>query len=494
MSSPNAFPLPISLTRASRGRAALFGIVVAEVLILIVPGEWWGIGGLAAIGAVLMLGLLTTILGGRGKILLLGWILTFPLGYYFLSFPREGALFTLDRFLVVALLISQSLAVYSEVPRISRTLRNSAVCWTLFVLFSGVAAARAATPLSSFRIWLEAFVFPAVLAWYVLRYFDVRGALSALHVCTCLMATYVTAIGFAEVILLRDLLPLPGGGFVVAGDYTDVAAQILPRPNGPFATNNSFAMVGLVSLFFLLFLRGALAGKMPRWQKLLHRVGVSAALLEALLPLFRSVLISLVVIIIVDVFYQSGWRRFLRVGAIACLGLSFLSLGIVLPSVFEERAESGTLYARIAQQKQTLALFADHPINGIGLSNFTDALGNSKYLTYYEDAEALGSAHNNLGAILAETGLTGFLPFVASQVLLVAAFWKRRASSTDSQLVWKIFMFLFLCYWINGMALTTAYYADLNLWYIFVMAILYKFAITNPEANTPTSPHFAPGI
>jgi hypothetical protein len=66
-------------------------------------------------------------------------------------------------------------------------------------------------------------------------------------------------------------------------------------------------------------------------------------------------------------------------------------------------------------------------------------------------------------------------------VLLVSAFWKlRRSDSRDSKLVWKMFLFLFLIYWINGMALTIAYFEDLNLWYMFVIAALYKFAITCP--------------
>ena len=85
--------------------------------------------------------------------------------------------------------------------------------------------------------------------------------------------------------------------------------------------------------------------------------------------------------------------------------------------------------------------------------------------------------------------MTGFLPFVASQVLFVSAFWKlRQVDSRDSKLVWKMFLFLFLVYWINGMALTIAYFEDLNLWYMFVMAALYKFAITRPETSRQVAP------
>lgn len=484
MSSTNTFPIPTPASDSRARTVVLWGILVVEVLILCLPGIWWGVAGLSLLVLAVLLGLLVAVLRGRGEKIILSWILIFPLGYYYLSFPREHALITLDRVFIGALLAAACFAVHPGIPRIPRSLRRSGAYWGLFLVFSALAILPAKTPLISLRLWVEAFLFPAVLAWYVLRYFEVRRHLSAMHALTCVMAIYAASIGIAEVFLQQDLLPLPGGGFVVAGDYTDVA-NILPRPNGPFATNNSFAMVGIVSLLFLLFLKRTMVGPMARWQRILHRVGVTAALAETLMPLFKSVLFSLATVLLADAFYQHGKRRVVRVGAVLSLGFAFLSLQLVLPSVFEERADSTTFYARIAQEKQTLALFMDHPINGVGLSNFADASQNSKYATYYKTGGALDSPHNNFGAILAETGLTGFVPFVAAQILLVSAFWKlRQANTNDSKLVWKAFLFLFLCYWINGISLTIIYFEDLNLWYLFVLAVLYKFAITSPEVRT----------
>jgi hypothetical protein len=467
---------------------ALCAILAAEALILCLPGIWWGVAGLSLLVLALLLGLLLAVLCGRGERIILSWILVFPLGYYYFSFPREHSLITLDRIFIGILLGSACFAIHPGIPRIPRSLRMSGAYWGLFLLFAAMAIPRAKTPLVSLRLWVEAFLFPALLAWYVLRYFEVRRHLSAMHALTCVMAIYAASIGIAEVFLQQDLLPLPSGGFVVAGDYTDLA-NILPRPNGPFATNNSFAMIGIVSLFFLLFLKRTLVGQMAAWQRILHRIGVAAALAETLMPLFKSVLFSLATVLLADVFYQHGRRRVVRVGAVLSLGFAFLSLQLVLPSVFEERADSTTFYARIAQEKQTMALFMDHPINGVGLSNFEEAAQNSKYSTFYKTGGALDSPHNNFGAILAETGLTGFVPFVVAQVLLVSAFWKlRQANTDDSKLVWKAFLFLFLCYWINGISLTIIYFEDLNLWYLFALAALYKFAISSPESRN--SQHF----
>ena len=471
-------------------KAALGGIFLVEILVLCLPGQWWAIAGLSLILAGALVGVFFEVLRGRSDFVVMGWVLIFPLGYYFLSFPREHPLITLDRAFLGILLATACFADYRDRVRTPRLLRRSALYWTFFLLFAAVAIPRARVPLNSLRVWLEAFLFPALLAWYVLQHFEIRRHVSKLHVITCVMAIYLAGIGFAEVVLQRDLLELPSSGVILAGDYSadvrDPAAQIFVRPNGPFSTTNSYAMVGAVSFFFLLFLKRALGDRIPGWQKWLHRFGVSAALLEALMPLFKSVLISLVIVLLIDACYQNGRRRFLRLGAVIGMGLGVLALQLAFPVIFEERADPITFYARIAQENQTLALFLDHPINGVGLNNFHEAALSSPS-TYYQTGEALDSPHNNLGAILAETGLTGFLPFIASQVFFVSAFWKlRQVDFPDSKLVWKTFLFLFLVYWTNGMALTIAYFEDLNLWYMFVMAVLYKFAITSPEVRAPS--------
>ena len=425
---------------------------------------------------------------GRGEVAILSWVLIFPLGYYYVAYPTEQAWITLDRIFIGILLATVCFADASRAYPISRSLRKSALYWALFLVVAAVAIVPAKSPLNSLRLWTEAFFFPALLAWYVLRYFDVRRHLPTLHTVTCLMAIYVAGIGAAEVVQQRDLLPLPESGVYLAGDTGDSSASdiILLRPNGPFSSNNSYALIGVVTFLFLLFLRNAWGTQMPTWRRILHRLGVAAAFAEAVLPLFKSVLVSFAVVLLVDAYYQHGRRRAVRWMAVLGLGFALLVVRLALPAVFEERSDTGTFYARIAQEHQTLALFLDHPVNGVGLNNFHDASQNSRYSTYYKNAEALDYPHNNLGAILAETGLTGFLPFVVAQVFFVSAFWKlRRAGSHDSMLVWKSFLFIFLCYWMNGLSLTAAYYGDLNLWYMFVLAVLFKFAISSDGLQRP---------
>lgn len=468
-----------------RQRTALLCAVVAiEVLALCLPAEWWEIAALSLLVVVILFWTLMAVLRGTGESLVLAWTAIFPLGYYFLSYPMEHSLITLDRVIVPLLLMTAFFGDRARMTPIPAVLRKPAIWWAVFLLFALITIPRAASPLNALRLWVEAFLFPALLAWYVLRCFEVRRHLQALHVMTCVMAIYVAGIGVAEVVTQQDLLPLPDSTTYVAGDTGGPLPEggigdFLMRPNGPFSTTNTFAMNGVVSLFFLLFLKQAHKGDMPTWQMILHRVAVTAALAEALMPFFRSVLVSLAVVLLVDATFQHGRRRFIRLAAILSFGFLFVLLKVTIPQAFDDRTDPDNLYNRIAQQGQTFNIFLDYPWNGVGLNNFNDAAKNSRYAVTYKGLDPADFPHSNLGAILAETGLTGFVPFVIAQSLFFAAFWKlRRQRSADTKLAWKAFLFIFLCYWINGMSLTIIYYGDLNLWYMLVLACIYKFAIT----------------
>ncbi len=472
-----------------RGSLALWAILAAELLILTLPATWWAVAGGVLVGLVFLGVLVLLILGGEGGPIIVAWALTFPLGYHFVAFPKEQAIITLDRSALALALATICFAKRDGLRRLPSLLSKSAGYWGFFLVLAGLSIPWSKSPLAALHIWMDALVFPALMAWYVLRYFDVHRYSRALHAAICVMVMYTAAIGAAEVATLTDLLPVTGGGIYLAGGGEGSASQFLMRPNGPFSTDHAFALTGMVSFFLLLFLRREIGESVPRWQRILHRFGVSAALIQSLLPLFRSVMISFVVVLIVNAIYQRGRSRVLRFAVILSFGFAFLLMRIALPQVFEERTSSFNFYGRIAEYKQTLAMFADHPLTGVGFNNFADAAQSSKYVTYYQESESVDSPHSNLGGILAETGLIGLVPFVMSQVFLVYAFWKlQRSGSRELDLVWKTFLFMFLSYWVNGLTLTIIYSPDINIWYLFALGVLYKFAITSRDVRN-LQPH-----
>ncbi len=469
---------------------AVFTIAILEVLAICVPPIWWGTVALSFLVVAALVGVVMATLQGDGDSLILGWILIFPLGYYYLSFPRGRALISLDRVFICLLMVAACLAGQQRLARIPTALRNSAVCWAAFLVCAAATLPLVAVPISGLRVLLDAFLFPGLLAWYVVRYFDVRKHLRVLHVIACVMALYVGAIGIAEVALQRDLLATPDSAIFLAGDYSaEQATQILIRPNGPFSSTNSFALIGLVSLCLIPFL-GAVQNKvMPSWQRLLQKFALLAALLTAIMPLFRSVFVSLGIILLVSAYYSRGLRRFVRIAAISTFVLLALLVRVALPEVFAERSDPMNFYGRIAEQRQVLMMFLDHPIYGVGLNNFYYAAQSARYTTYYRDVESVDYPHNNLGAVLSETGILGFVPFVLSQLLLVRAFRRLCGGRKELFPVWITFLFIFLAYWVNGMSLESAYFSDLNLYYMCALAILFKYGMTGsaPRLNMCSS-------
>jgi O-antigen ligase len=155
----------------------------------------------------------------------------------------------------------------------------------------------------------------------------------------------------------------------------------------------------------------------------------------------------------------------------------FYGLKLAAPEFFKSRvSDPSDLYARIAQHKQTLQLFLGHPFNGVGLGNYPQAAMSIPSATY-RGVDSVGSAHNTLGALLADTGVTGFIPFVLAQIFLFRAFWRlRKHGSPQAVLASTFFLYVFLSYWVTGVMLTSGYYSDINLWYCFVVGVLYKFA------------------
>jgi|SRR6266853_2171805 len=446
-------------------------MAAAVSAVVIVPKA--GIAVAALLGAAVVLYFVLAVLDGKVEVPLLFWVVVFPLGYYFLTFPRERGIITLDRIAVGAMLVAMCLAPGTQTTTLPQALRRAAVVWGCFVLVAFVSAGKATDMLSSARTVLDGFFLPAILGWCVFRNFDVRRNLVTLHALVCIMAVYVAAIGAVEMATGTDIMPLPGVGLYFAGSVL--------RPNGPFATDNSFALIGLIGFFFLLFLRRAIGKQMPWWQRLLHTAGVASALATGLMPLFRSVGITLVIILLLDTFFKRRFDKLIAsVAILLCVAGALAIFSAKAPDAYQDRLDRGNFYSRVAEQRQTLELFKMHPITGVGILNFFNvAQAQTRSVAVYKGFESVDAPHNNLGAILAETGLMGFVPYAAAQVLFIIACRKLTLKGTpQSQAAWISFLYVFLSYWVSGLSLTSGYYSDLNLWYIFVQVIICKYAIT----------------
>jgi O-antigen ligase len=86
----------------------------------------------------------------------------------------------------------------------------------------------------------------------------------------------------------------------------------------------------------------------------------------------------------------------------------------------------------------------------------------------------MNTPHNVLMTVLAEEGLAGFLCYVAAQALLIRAMWKIRKAYPPG---WLAFLYCILVYVLIGLDFATVYFSDINLFYVFILGVLYQMQI-----------------
>ncbi|HEY6388267.1 MAG TPA: O-antigen ligase family protein [Candidatus Acidoferrum sp.] len=445
-----------------------------------VPGLYLEYGVIALVCLFPVIYALSAVISGEVEYLVLAWVLLFPL-----SFPlsKISAAFSLDWMIVGVVVLGMVFSRGNTSISTPVTLRQSAAAWTVFIFAVTLSFLQLKDVPRLSAIVVEAFILPPLLGWYVIRHLRVRSHLVALHLLVSVLALCLAGLGLLQLAAGEDIFHL-GAGIYMAGSGT----SLLFRPNGPFSTDHSFGLIGLISFCFLLFLWRTLPQKPPKWHRAIHVVGVAAAAITALLPMFRSIAISLLLIAAWDIYSRRKRAALLwLIGFAACAVALLVAANNVFPEVIQERVLSlENVYARVAQQQQTFEVFLGHPFVGVGYGNFSAATGQlTNSSQSYNGIYALDSPHNNLAEVLVETGLFGFVPYFLSQILLLRAFWKmRKKDSTDARFVWKMFLYVFVSYWITGLSLSSGYYVDLNMWFIFVVCCIYKYGLT--EDSSPT--------
>src|SRR5713226_543895 len=453
----------------------LVGAIAVAGFILVLEAGLAVVGGCAALW---ILALVVDAVRGSLDGILLCYALAFPFGYCLLPFPREHSIVTLDRVVILASFMGLFLVKPSMLIAVPKALRWVGLAWLAFNVVAGFTLGKSPSPRNEARILVDGFLLPLLLGWCVIARFDVRRRLPTLHTVLCISAILCAAIAAAEVVTGQDLLPTESSAIFFAGS--------IARPNGPFETNDALALVGAVSFFFVLFLRAGLGPRLSAGRRILHSIGLAAALGMALMPMFRSVVITLLLALIIDTFWeQRTSRRVWRVVLmLASIGMIFI-VPLFAPKVFEDRSSSENAYGRIAEFEQSLRVFVDHPLLGVGFQSFNNYVAEEpRYVASYAGVSSLDTPHNTLAEILTETGIIGFVPYLMAHLLLLMAMWQLRQLSRSGHLVWKYYVYLFLSYWITGLTESSGY-GYLNLWYMFAVTVFCKYALTEPDLIQP---------
>lgn len=435
-----------------------------------------GILLIAVLGLAFLGWVLACTMSGHYEPIILVWALLAPLGNALLSFPHEHAVITLHRLVILPVFFLTLILPSFPRGKVTQQLASLAVIWMLFCF--GAVLSVVNSPdiwLSSTRVTVDSFLLPLLLAAILYRTFRVTEHLSSLHSVVCVVSLYLLIIAVLEVITGRALLPQSDVSGVL---YAGVGPFEIVRPTGPYSNPAILALVGMINLFLLLFLRRNIGPMMPS-RRLIHWIGCISAVLVSLITLTRGVVVAYGLVILIMAWRAPGVKRraFAMIGAVA-LFASVAVFPVVVPGdVAQERTSGDDLWARVAQQAQTLRVFEDHPLTGVGLGNFIRTAETApKYEASFAGVAAVYAPHNLLGSLLAETGLVGTVPFVAAQVLLVAVFWRVRDSRAGRLAdMWLYFLAIFAAYWVLNMDFGIGYYSDLNLWFVFALSVIYRY-------------------
>jgi O-antigen ligase len=274
----------------------------------------------------------------------------------------------------------------------------------------------------------------------------------------------------SELVSGKNLLPWPGA----IESWVDTYDVKILRVDGPFEQQIVLSLMAILAFFFIIYLRRLMAHDIPAWRVLLHRGGSLASLGAALLPLNRGLVFALVPIAIIDccsrhrLISRRIWAAFFATILVATLATKLLD-----PRLYEDRVSSpDNIYQRFAQHQETLRVVRDNPFFGVGMGLYYDvASGNPRYMATWKGIASMNVQHNVLMTVLSDEGIVGLLFYASAQGFLVRAMWKIRKVYP---LGWLAFLYCVLVYMLIGLDFATAYFSDINLFYMFILGTLYQ--------------------
>ena len=441
---------------------------------------------------------------------ILAWFATTPLASFYLRFPTDRSIITFNRvvfgLLLVMLLESYRvfkmpdprLAISSSKERVNFSLSRFEIAWALLSLMAlASAVAHSNNVAYATRIAIDTFWLPLFAFHCARKCFDLRTSGRLLLLACMALALFLFAVGAIELATGIDLFRYKGAELMRAGEL---------RVNGPFAADSSFAIICLILFLFLQAAPKLIRARFDRGGRFVYAGATVAAALGALLPLFRVVAFAIVFCWIVQRWLsRRDPRRALKAVAVRSL-LPVVSLIavilIVLGSwlVTTPPARSGgrllnprSVFGRLATWQGAAEIALENPVFGVGLGNYADYYDASHYYAGEAreeilDTKAADSPHSNLLWIASELGLPAAAVYIVANLYLFLMGWRalKRADGHRQRLAAACFLSLVVAYWIPGLTLTSGYYSDLNLYFLFLLgASSTPFSSVDGVGETP---------
>ncbi len=432
------------------GRLAGFHCVALLVSVWAAVQAEWSIAALAVTAAA------AVALAARSPEALLGvWIAASPWLSFVLRYPDLKSVVTFDRIVIPAIVLGLLARAVRRDGRLPAIHVGELAAMAFGVVALASVAAVSVEKGYALRTAVDAFLLPAMLLYAVRGGFDVEGGRVAVVTGAIVLGLTLPLPGAFEFLTGSDLFVYSGASIFRTG---------IVRPNGPFITDNSYAMVGAMLAIFLVWSARALSVRIRGVAQTVWVLAVAGAFLTAALPLFRTVLATLVVALAMPMLVALRVRALARtalVGVVLVIAALPAILAVSGTAVFRDRIlDPSSGFSRAATYLAGADIVSDHPILGVGLTNYHDYFLEKFGEAWYVEVETVGDEgaesypHNNVLSVWAELGLLGLVPFAVAGITLAGQAWRDRDVES---------LGLMLAFALPGLTLVTCYSADLNL-------------------------------
>jgi O-antigen ligase len=465
--------------------------------------------------------------------LLVAWFVLSPLASFFIRFPLEKSVLTFDRAVIFGLVLmlllkfwqrrvvknspqhntdaqiqnanSEVQAATCDLQTANSPSRNSPsesrnaglffaskfeIVWLFLSAIALLNALAQSTNVAyAIKIAIDAFFLPLIIFHIAKHHFDWRKHKNILTISAMALALFLFVTGFYEFFTGTNLFAYKGSSVVREGEL---------RVNGAFASDSSFAIICLLLTLFLRLLPTLFKIKFDKSAKFVYFCVVALAAVATLLPLFRTVGFAMLLCwLAIEYFIHT--KRKLRVSGTSYFKLlrsrrvmifsasalillvSFVVWTEVSGSYLIRRlASPRNLYGRLATWQTAARIAFENPVAGVGLTNYSEHFDvifsdwQHQEINWIGDIRAVDTPHSNFLWIASELGLSGFAPYLLANFYLLGMGCRAlRCAKTQQQfLASGGFLALFAAYTIPGFTLQSGLYADLNLYFFFMLGLL----------------------
>lgn len=457
------------------------------------------------------------------RTLLIVWFTSTPALSYFVRYPINRSLLTFDRLVVFvgALLVLSAVLRLRNAPSVNAEadvpasalavkaqpfrLTGFEIVWIVFVLFAAFSAlTKSLAAVTAAKTVVDAFVLPLLFFYAASRLnFGFQGRCGkALLICSIILAFFFAATGGYEALTAVNLFPYQG---------SEILRDRELRVNGPFAADSSYSIISALIFVFLLAIPRIFEIKFDRGGRVLYWLALAAAGVASLLSAFRAIALAIAVACLLfegafrlsnrrNQSTNAGDRPLLTrktLGAVGGIVLATVvlmaSLVIVAPQNVRDRLLSlRNAYGRLASWRVALNIFEQHPILGAGLGNYDHAFHQNYHwhllpIEVELHTRVATQPHSNIVWIGCELGGIGLLLYVVANFLLLRMGYHGlfKSGSRKSRAAAACFLALLVIYWLPGLVLTSGAYSDLNLYFFFLLGMLYSaFKEVRENSNT----------